>query len=482
MKIKTYILLIYSFTGIAQNTVFYQSPNSYATVGSKTSVYVKGNYETYGKIHNGGKIYITGDIINHSAEDKVFGTTGTVILTDSNAQEIKGEKKTTFNHLVLDKSDNLVTLRQSIMVDSTLNLVQGNMDIDSSTVTFRDYVGRLLNETDDHRVYSNSTGKLIAKVLLDPSQSNKNLAGLGLVVEAPTFSMGITYLERGHYAFSDAGKGSIRRFYNFYPSIPATTVGDIKSVKLAYRNDEVIGMDESALEVFQKDNFKGTWLSKGGKADVALDTLSSDAVYIIPSASNTFTGAMQSKVSSCGTKDVNYVNVKYLVASEAFEGDTIQFVNLSTSNQKITKNNWVFGDGAEDNKEDVQHIYTKESTYQTSLKVSNAQCNNFMTKNITIRPDARRKELQEVVGRIFIIPIGYYPNPTSDYLYFNTELNMGYGSSLSLVDQLGKSHFHKEFSKAQIREVLDLSSLVSGLYLLRFVVMEKSYTYKIVKN
>lgn len=484
MKSKIYTLLLVSLTCLAQKTVLYQASGNYATLGKKTTLYVKGSYETYGNIYNGGKVYITGNIINHSSEDKVFGTTGTVVLTDSNTQEITGDKKTTFNHLLLDKLGNHVILRQSITIDSTLQLIKGSLDIDSSDVTFRDYIGKLVGETHDNHIYTNNDGKLLARVLLDPTQSNINLAGLGLLVEAPAFSMGSTYLERGHYAMVDAGKGSIRRFYNFYPSIPAATVGDIKSVKLAYHNDEVLGYvkDETQLELYQKDNFKGIWLSKGGKTDIALDTLSSNSVYIIPSYSNTFTGATQNKVSSCGTKDANYVNVKYLVASEAFEGDTIHFVNLSTSSKKITKNEWVFGDGTDKNQEDVLHVYSKENSYLTSLRVYNGNCDNYMTKNISIKPDALRRELQEVVGNIFITPIGYYPNPTTDYLSFSTELNQGFGSSLSLIDQQGKKHFHKEFSQAQIREILDLSHLASGLYLLRFVVMEKNYTYKIVKQ
>lgn len=478
------ILLLTVLTSLAQNPVLYQSANNYATLGKKTTLYIKGSYETSGKIYNGGKVYITGDIINHSLEEKVFGTTGTVLLTDSNAQEITGEKRTTFNHLALDKSGKDVTLRQSITIDSTLTLVHGSLDIDSSDVTFRDYIGRLVGETKDNHVYTNSDGKLIAKVLLDPSQSNTNLAGFGLFVEAPAFSMGTTYIERGHYAMVDAGKGSIRRFYNFYPSIPAATVGDIKSVKMVYNNDEVLGFvkDETQLELYQRDNLNGIWLSKGGKTDIAMDTLSSNSVYIIPSYSNTFTGATQNKESSCGTKDPNYVNIKYLVASEAFEGDTVHFVNLSTSTQKITKNEWVFGDGTNQNQEDVIHIYGKENNYLTSLRVSNYNCNNFMTKNITIKPDALRRELQEVVGNIFITPISYYPNPTTDYLLFNTELNQNFGASLDVVDQLGKIHYHKQYHQAQVKEIIDLSNLASGLYLLRFVVMEKNYTYKIVKQ
>ncbi len=484
MKLKIHITLLFSLAGMAQNTVLYQSAGNVITVGNKSTLYVKGTYETYGKINNGNKVYITGDIINHSLEEKVFGTTGTVFLTDSKDQEIKGEHKVAFNKLTLDKSSNQVNLRQSISIDSTLNLLKGSIDIDSSNITFKDYVGKLVNETKDNRVYSNSSGRLLAKVLLDPSQSNVNLAGLGLFVEAPAFSMGSTYIERGHYAMVDAGKGSIRRFYNFYPAIPATNVGDIKSVKMAYHNDEVLGFvtDESDLELFQKDNFKGNWLSKGGLADIVMDSLSSDAVYIIPSTSNVFTGATENKESSCGSKDPNYVNIKYLVASEAFEGDTVYFVNLSSSQQKISKNEWVFGDGYGQDKEDVSHIYAKENTYQTSLRVSNANCNNFMTKNVTIKPNALRKELQEVASNIFITPIGYYPNPTTDFLYFNTELNQSMVSSLSLVDQQGKNHFHKEYTQAQIREVMNFSQLASGLYLLRFVVLEKSYTYKIIKE
>lgn len=484
MRVKLYTLLLISITTLAQKTVLYQNANNYATLGKKTTLYVKGGYETSGKIYNGGKVYITGNIINHSSEDKVFGTTGTVVLTDSNAQEIMGEKKTAFNHLVLDKSANHVTLRQSITIDSTLHIVRGSLDIDSSDVTFRDYIGKLVGETQDHHVYTQNDGKLLAKVLLDPSQSNVNLAGLGLFVEAPAFSMGTTYLERGHYAMVDAGKGSIRRFYNFYPSIPAVTVGDIKSVKMAYHNDEVLSYvkDETQLELYQKDNFKGIWLSKGGTVDIAGDTMWSNAVYIIPSQSNTFTAATQNKESSCGTKDANYVNIKYLVASEAFEGDTVHFVNLSTSNKKIMKNEWLFGDGTDQNQEDVVHVYGKENTYLTSLRVTNANCNNFATKNITIKPSALRRELQEVVGNIFITPIGYYPNPTTDYLFFQTELNQNFGASLDLVDQLGKTHFHKQYSQAQVREIMDLTHLASGLYLLRFAVMEKNYTYKIVKQ
>lgn len=484
MKLKIYIALLFSLMGMAQNTVLYQSVGNVITVGNKSMLYVKGTYETYGKINNGNKVYITGNIINHSLEEKVFGTTGTVFLTDSLNQEIKGEHKVAFNKLTLDKSNHQVTLRQSISVDSTLNLLKGSIDIDSSNITFKDYVGKLVNETLENHVYSNSTGKLIAKVLIDPLQSNVNLAGLGLFVEVPAFSLGTTLLERGHYAQVDAGKGSIKRFYNFYPSLLAINVGDVKSMKMAYREDEVLGYlsDESDMELFQKDNISGTWLSKGGLADIAADTLKSDAVYIIASPSVIFTGASQNKESSCGSKDPNYVNVKYLVASEAFEGDTLYFVNLSTSNQKISKNEWVFGDGTNQTQEDVRHIYAKENTYQTSLRVSNANCNNFMTKNVTIKPAALRKELQEVASNIFITPIGYYPNPTTDFLYFNTELSKNMVSSLSLVDQQGKNHFHKEYSEAQVREVMNFSQLASGLYLLRFVVLEKSYTYKIIKN
>jgi|GEM_PF-6478772 len=76
---------------------------------------------------------------------------------------------------------------------------------------------------------------------------------------------------------------------------------------------------------------------------------------------------------------------KFLTANVACEGDTVHFIEISQTTELPDAFVWDFGDGTGSSERDPAHVYTTAGTYQVSVVVTEAGCENFsIAKEISV--------------------------------------------------------------------------------------------------
>ncbi len=170
-------------------------------------------------IFNSGVIYVKGDIVNnHDGELFTKGETGKVILIGDSIQRIAGIHEIRFNKLILNKPDT-VKLDQDIILSDSAFFVRGILDLhgndmllDNSDLSVN---GVLAGEKDTSRIVGDS-GYVWSQLPLD-NYIAKNGLGLGLILG--NVSGGDLKIERGHTSELTVTDGSIKKYFNLYPSI-----------------------------------------------------------------------------------------------------------------------------------------------------------------------------------------------------------------------------------------------------------------------
>lgn len=227
------------------------------TIKSGTTVHIDGGLTqapkdgTHPEIVSEGEVYLTGDLDNQT-EKNIFTNAGTVVFYGDSAQAIKGDSSIYFYGLKVNKGNNEVTLEHDIKVTDTLDLISGNVhlntfDIDLSTS------GILNGEDNDNRVYGDNG---VLKATRTLTGNTGNIAGLGFEIES-NVSLGTSVIQRGHSTQAGASTGSIFRFYK----ITTTNTGDIlDAVKFTYLDDnEFNGLTEAKFTIWQSDNNGIVW-------------------------------------------------------------------------------------------------------------------------------------------------------------------------------------------------------------------------------
>ena len=92
-----------------------------------------------------------------------------------------------------------------------------------------------------------------------PSQAEP--AGLGAQITAPNTDLGNVTITRGHTAQSGGGNTSIERYVDISPS--QNNSGLSATLTLEYRDDELNGRSEPALEFFRSTDDGATWSAEG---------------------------------------------------------------------------------------------------------------------------------------------------------------------------------------------------------------------------
>ncbi len=169
-------------------------------------------------IYNSGNIYIKGNIINnHNSDLFTKGEEGKVIFIGDSLQQILGQYPVRFNKIMLEKSDSL-RLSQNIIVSDSVIFIKGiinlygkNLYLDNADLSVN---GLLDTEKDTARIVSDS-GYVWSDLPLN-DYITKN--GLGLGLKLNNISGGNLKIERGHTSEITVTDGSIKKYFNLYPS------------------------------------------------------------------------------------------------------------------------------------------------------------------------------------------------------------------------------------------------------------------------
>ncbi|MEQ8711915.1 MAG: PKD domain-containing protein [Cyclobacteriaceae bacterium] len=167
---------------------------------------------------------------------------------------------------------------------------------------------------------------------------------------------------------------------------------------------------------------------------------------------------------------------QFLMVSEAFVGDTVNFKNISVPLE--AEDYWSFGDGVQSRVEDPQHIYLREGTYDVNLRVELEACVDDLSKMITVAsPESGRVEqgeelnaenpFAEIFIRDTITTANVFPNPFMDVFSLEVEKAKDGPLLVMLYDMSGKLWFTEEFgSLSELARQYNMSNLPSGQYIL----------------
>ena len=191
-------------------------------------------------------------------------TTGTITLSSSGnygyngtvAQVTGSLLPTTVNNLIVNNSAG-VTLIGDVTVNGTLAVNIGDLHLDGKTVTLG--TNAMLVETAGNTV-TDVTGKIITTRDIN-APTALNVGGMGAMITSSS-DLGITIIERYHFASTQGGNEGIFRVFNIQPT--NNTALDA-TLRFYYDESELNSITESNLTLFKSPNGTiNSWVSLGG--------------------------------------------------------------------------------------------------------------------------------------------------------------------------------------------------------------------------
>lgn len=155
-------------------------------------------------------------------------------------------------------------------------------------------------------------------------------------------------------------------------------------------------------------------------------------------------------------------------------GDSIHNGHVTFSDSSINAVSWTyqFGDGSSMQAQDPTHIYGQAGSYTVSLIVSSGGCADTTYKMIVItKGSAGINELTDE-------SVNIYPNPTDDVLHIYP---LPAGADMTIYDLTGKKMI-EEYTSTKENVTINLSSLASGIYILKINGGNINLNQKIIKH
>jgi PKD repeat protein len=193
-------------------------------------------------------------------------------------------------------------------------------------------------------------------------------------------------------------------------------------------------------------------------------------------------GCLSSDTIALTEKGLNIIP-EYLVASDAYTYDTIQFIQIAQP--EIIHYTWYFGDGATDSLKNPRHIYSFPDSFQVKLEVFDGYCSASITKGLKVQPEYLKKRLipdtDQKVKLNMIESAKAYPNPSDGIVNFEIKMSspgdfMVYLFSLkgSLIDVV------KVSNQDNYSRVYNLQGLSAGIYILKVITQNDSKAFKLI--
>ncbi|KAB1065516.1 PKD domain-containing protein [Salibacter halophilus] len=179
----------------------------------------------------------------------------------------------------------------------------------------------------------------------------------------------------------------------------------------------------------------------------------------------------------------NFIEARFLSASEAVVGDTIKFISISFPDS--LPHYWNFDDGVTSQEFDPAHPFFMSDTFMVSLVVSNGFCSDSTAKPIYIGSGKKPGEVESdtIPARYTdFVSAKFWPNPVRDFGTLQYELRERAVVQVDLFDLNGallRSYTEtKQFSERQF----NTQKLAPGMYIIRLMTGNKQLTLKFIKN
>jgi len=170
---------------------------------------------------------------------------------------VGGTASTSFYQLVINKEDNDVQLNRDIIVMHSLQMMQGNLELNGYTADLGT-TGIINNEHPGSLITGNLGGQVKVTTELNTPRA-VNPGNIGIEISSDT-RYGRTTIIRGHQQQLNNGSGGIHRYFELQPTYNADQP---MHVKFMYYLSELAGINDNALTVFSQQNSSGTWMNIG---------------------------------------------------------------------------------------------------------------------------------------------------------------------------------------------------------------------------
>lgn len=158
------------------------------------------------------------------------------------------------------------------------------------------------------------------------------------------------------------------------------------------------------------------------------------------------------------------VNAQFLASTQDTMNKPVQFINLSSGN--INNHIWDFGDGTITTVESPLHTFLQAGSFPVSLTVSNEQCEDKLTKSLSV---VRRNDSLLLQESVLISEALLFPVPAREAINIRINLNSEgtiYSEMLNLQGQKLFSNLEKgKFIEASY----NIINLPNGIYLIRLL-------------
>lgn len=168
----------------------------------------------------------------------------------------------------------------------------------------------------------------------------------------------------------------------------------------------------------------------------------------------------------------NTIHAHFLASTLDTINKPVQFVNLSSP--APTAQLWTFGDGTQSFETNPLHTYVLPSNYSITLEVTNGYCTDRITKELNALFRPGEESVYASNGSLELMNFIVYPNPSSQQLNFQFDLNLSAEISVTLMDLSGRIvDASNGDGISTVNEFFDLTDLNNGLYVLRLSVKSK---------
>ncbi|HMH22819.1 MAG TPA: T9SS type A sorting domain-containing protein [Puia sp.] len=225
-------------------------------------------------ITNGAQFVITGnlqltlsntDLVNNGS---FLPGAGTLAFTGSSTAIIKGNPGTPFFNLQINKSaGGNVVLQNSIGVGGQINFVSGLLDLNGFDADLGS-TGSLNGEQETSHVVGVNGGMVLSTGMLN-APAAVNLGNLGILITSAQ-NLGSTVIRRGNQS-QTSGSGSGSSVLRYYDIQPANNTALNATLRMRYMEEELNGLDESSLVIWEKQAAQGWGVLGEDSRDITAD-------------------------------------------------------------------------------------------------------------------------------------------------------------------------------------------------------------------
>lgn len=175
------------------------------------------------------------------------------------------------------------------------------------------------------------------------------------------------------------------------------------------------------------------------------------------------------------------IKADFTAADEVFTGDTVAFINLSFP--KPDQQTWILHDGFTSPNQHVFYPYFVEGVYDVKLAVSNSQCADTLTKQLTVKLRTRNQkdDPEALTNYVEISNIHLYPNPTSGNLNVEIEMTGESDITVQLFDIYGRLWAQNALYGRTFKLLYNVKGRSNGMYFIRCIAGKSIMTKKFIK-